>query len=276
MEDSRGQDRVLTITRSLAALVVPVLLVAFGMLYIFPDDSGKLFAWPVKPRMSAMMLGATYLGGAYFFSRVILARKWHTVRLGFIPVTAFAAILGLATILHWDKFTPGHISFILWAILYFSLPFIIPLVWLRNQKANSELILKETEWPTSLRLAFGVLGAVMTAASLALFFTPQGMISLWGWSLSPLTARVMAAMFMLPGLVGIGAAWDGHWSSVKVILQAQVVAILLILLAAWLNRGELAWESWGSWLFIGGLLLELGVIGWALSGSRKERAEGQE
>ena len=129
-------DRVLLASRILGGLVVPVLLVAFFMLYLLPDDSGLLFAWPIKPRMSAMMLGATYLGGAYFFSRVMVARRWHAVRLGFLPVSTFAGILGIATVLHWDKFTPNHISFVLWVILYFSLPFIIPLVWYANQRVN--------------------------------------------------------------------------------------------------------------------------------------------
>ena len=76
-------DRVLTASRVLAAIIVPVLVAAFIMLYLFPNDTGRLFAWPIKPTMSAMMLGATYLGGAYFFTRVVFARQWHTVRLGF-------------------------------------------------------------------------------------------------------------------------------------------------------------------------------------------------
>ncbi|MBN1248843.1 MAG: hypothetical protein JXC32_14375 [Anaerolineae bacterium] len=62
-EWDESQDCVLPMTRVLAAIVVPFLVVAFGMLYLFPDSSGAVFAWPIKPHMSAMMLGATYLGG---------------------------------------------------------------------------------------------------------------------------------------------------------------------------------------------------------------------
>jgi hypothetical protein len=60
-------DRVLMITRVLAGIVLPVLAIAFGMLYFFPNNSGLLFAWPVKPMMSAMMLGETYIGGYISF-----------------------------------------------------------------------------------------------------------------------------------------------------------------------------------------------------------------
>lgn len=50
-------DRVLPVTKILAALIVPILCAAFIMLYLFPNQSGMLFAWPIKPQASAMRLG---------------------------------------------------------------------------------------------------------------------------------------------------------------------------------------------------------------------------
>jgi hypothetical protein len=48
--------------------------------------------------MSAMMLGAACLGGAYFFVRAALARHWHRIGLRFLPVTTFATCLAFATL----------------------------------------------------------------------------------------------------------------------------------------------------------------------------------
>jgi hypothetical protein len=257
-------DRVLTASRVLAAIIVPVLVAAFIILYLFPNDTGRLFAWPIKPTMSAMMLGATYLGGAYFFTRVVFARQWHTVRLGFLPVTLFAAILGIATALHWDKFNHGQISFMLWSLLYFTLPFVIPMVWFINQRATrGEVPEKEKPLSAGFRLAIGILGGTMLAASAILLISPGAMIPVWSWSLTPLTARVMAAMFVLPGFVGVSVAVDGRWSSASIIFQAQVISILLILLGAMRATGEIQWGTWGSWVFLTGLGLELVLIGWA-------------
>lgn len=257
-------DRVLPMTRLLAAIIVPILLAAFIMLYLFPNDTGRLFAWPVKPPMTAMMLGATYLGGAYFFTRVVFSHQWHTVRLGFLPVSTFAGILGIATMLHWDKFTHGHIAFQLWALLYFVLPFVIPVVWYLNQRANrSSSQASEGVFSYPLRLAFGVVGGMMLAASAVLLVFPQVMIPAWPWPLSALTARVLAAMFALPGLVGLGVALDGRWSSASILFQAQVISILFFLLAMVINRAEIQWDQWGIWTFLGGLLLVLFLIGWA-------------
>jgi hypothetical protein len=259
-----AQDRVLVASRMLAAVIVPILVAAFIMLYLFPNDTGRLFAWPIKPPMSAMMLGATYLGGAYFFTRVVFTRKWHTVRLGFLPVSTFAGILGISTILHWDKFTQGHISFELWAFLYFTLPFGIPVVWYFNQQANrGNIQAGERSLSRGLRLAIGSLGAVLAAASVILLIAPQVMIPVWPWTLSPLTGRVMAAMFALPGLVGLGVAGDGHWSSASIIFQAQVLSILLFLVAMVRASDEIQWSQLGSWTFLAGLLLVMLIIGWA-------------
>lgn len=257
-------DRVLTASRVLAVIIVPVLVTAFLILYLFPSDTGRLFAWPIKPPMSAMLLGATYLGGAYFFARAALSRQWHTVRLGFVPVSTFAGILGITTLLHWDKFTHDHIAFKLWALLYFTLPPVILLVWYLNQQANREdTKTPERSFSRGLRLAFAAVGAVMVAASALLLIFPQVMIPAWPWTLSPLTARVMAAMFALPGLVGIGVAADGRWSSASILFQAQGLSILLFLIAIVRAMDNIAWSKWGSWAFLTGLLLVLLLIGWA-------------
>ncbi|HLC03645.1 MAG TPA: hypothetical protein VJK02_11455 [Anaerolineales bacterium] len=112
-----SEDRVLLLTRVLSAGIVPFLVAAFIILFFKPGESGRLFAWPVRPSMTAMMLGVTYLGGAYFFGAAAIIRQWHRIRLGFLPVTAFAATLGISTLIHLDRFSHGQLAFQLWALL---------------------------------------------------------------------------------------------------------------------------------------------------------------
>jgi hypothetical protein len=264
-------DRVLVVTRVLAAIIAPVLLAAFIMLYLLPGEAGRLFAWPIGPQMSAMMLGATYLGGAYFFVRVLLARSWQSVKLGLLPVATFAGILGIATALHWDAFTQGHISFILWAFLYFTLPFVIPVVWFINQRAAASPVpVGEPLLPRWIGLAFAVLGAVVLVATVLLLFASQSMIDAWPWRLSPLTSRVMSAMFALAGLVAVGIAIERRWSSARILLQAQAISIVLFLLAMAISRDDIAWDRIGSWLFLAGMLAFLAPIGMTELRARSE------
>src|SRR5689334_6755747 len=108
MPSIRRDDRILAYTRRLSLVIVPFLIAAFVILYLFPGDTGRLFAWPIRPTMSARVLAAAYLGGAYFFIRVQFLRSWTTVAHGYPPVALFAALLGAATVLHWDKFSHQH------------------------------------------------------------------------------------------------------------------------------------------------------------------------
>lgn len=256
--------------RLLALIIIPVLVSAFIILYFSQASATQRFAWPVSPQMSAMMLGATYLGGAYFFSCVLLASRWYHVQLGFIPVTAFASILGLATLLHWENFSHGTLAFQFWALLYFTLPFILPVAWFANWRSSrASTPPREIILPQWLRLLFAGVGLLMSVASLLLFLFPAQMIPAWPWTLSPLTARILSAMFVLPGLVAVGIAVDGRWGAARYVLQAQLVAIALILVAMVRAADTIEWSHAGAWLFVGGLALvvALAVIAFATSRS---------
>jgi hypothetical protein len=232
------------------------------MLYLLAQRSGELFAWPIKPPMTAMMLGAAYLGGVYFFVRVALAKQWHAIKAGFLPVTLFASLLGIATALHWDKFTHDHISFFTWTVLYFTTPFLVFGTWLVNRRTDPRTLEdRDVALPRWMRWLLGIAGALTLTISLLLFLFPQLMMSVWPRTLTPLTARVMGAMFGLPGLVGLGIASDRRWSAARIILQAQAFSIGLILIAAAISWSDFNPANISTWLFSGGLsALLIGII----------------
>jgi hypothetical protein len=239
----------------LSALLVPILTAAFVMIYLFPEQVGAdHFAWPMTPLMSSMMLGATYLGGAYFFMVVLLSRQWRHVWLGFLPVTVFAATLGITTLLHWDRFAHDRVAFQLWAFLYFSVPFILPVLWYRNLRLASGVGSgPDRSLPLVFRWIYGFLGAVLALAGILLFLFPEGMLPTWPWTITVLTARVMAAIFILPGLVGLSIAFKGSWSSARYLLQAQAFTILLMLIAVYVAHADFDWSRPVSWVFTSGL-----------------------
>jgi hypothetical protein len=119
--------------------MVPFLLVGFIVLMIWPDDTNLLFAWSIQSRMTALMLAAVYAGGAYFFSRVYLARQWHTVAMGFLPATLYAVLGGLITIIHWDDFNHSSIAFTVWVAMYGISSGLIPFVWWRNHQMDPRM-----------------------------------------------------------------------------------------------------------------------------------------
>jgi hypothetical protein len=227
---SDRDDRVLSATRWLSAAIIPFLIVAFAVLYPFPDDTGRLFAWPVTPTMTPMVLASVYLGGAYFFFRAATARQWHTVKGGFVPVGTFAALMGVATILHWDKFTHSHVAFWLWAGLYFTTPFLIFGVWWANRRRDVPGTSAELLIPVRVSRVIAILGGLSGLTALFLFLFPGRAAAVWPWMLTPLTAQVMGAIFAL-GIAGLGAPVDRRWSSARILLQVAVLMLALILVA---------------------------------------------
>ena len=259
-------DKIYRETKWLAAFVIPFLVAAFYILFLRPTETGELFAWQINPTMTSMMLASAYIGGVYYFAGVVTAKRWHYIKVGMLPVTAFASILGIATLLHWDRFNPSHISFFTWTALYMTTPFLVLATWLRNRATdpgiadpNDVMILVPWRW------GMGIVGAITITVSMLLFLQPALMISVWPWQLTPLTARVTSAMFALPGLVGLGIARDPRWSSARLILQTQAFSILFILISAVRAWAEFNQSNPVTYLFVGGLaLLLIGIIAFYL------------
>jgi len=252
-------DRVLPVTRWLSIAIIPFLVVAFAVLYPFPHDSGRLFAWPVRPTLTPMILASVYLGGAYFFLRAAMAEQWHTVKGGFVPVGTFATLMGVATILHWGKFTHSHVAFWLWAGLYFTTPLLVFGVWWANRRRDVSAAGAELLVPVRVSRVIAVLGALSVLTALFLFVFPGRAVAIWPWMLTPLTARVMGAIFAL-GIAGLGAPADRRWSSARILLQVAALMLALILAAGVRASGELDPSNAMTWLIGFGFAAVLAAI----------------
>ena len=155
--DKSRTDQITIETRITAAFIVVVLLLAFVALYVRPDHTDQDFAWTILPRTSAVLIGAGYTAGAYFFIRLLADRKWHHYQAGFLPITAFTVCMLVATLLHWGRFHQGSLAFYSWTIIYILTPLAVPFLWWRN-RATASLDLEETDVHFSSTIRW-VLGA---------------------------------------------------------------------------------------------------------------------
>jgi hypothetical protein len=246
-------DSVLPATRLLSAVIVPFLVVAFVVLFGLPKDTDRFFAWTINPPMTPMMLGGVYLGGAYFFVQAFRATQWHTVKAGFVSVAVFASLMGVATVIHWDRFNHSHVAFWLWAGLYFTTPFLVAGTWLANRRTEVGRSPDDLLLPPVARVLMGGVGATAVAAGLFLFLLPTRAIDVWPWMITPLTSRVLGAIFML-GVAGLGVFADPRWSTARLMVQVGAFMMSLILVSAARAQDDFDSTRIMTWLFVAGFV----------------------
>ena len=258
MNRTARDDRVFPETRVVSAVIVPFLIAGFVILYLFPDDTERLFAWTIKPRMTPLVMGAGYIAGAYFFARAVFASRWHEVGLGFLPTAAFTYPMALATFLHWDKFNHGHVSFWIWTALYIITPLLVPALWLRNRSTDprtpdrSDIVI-----PWLVRWVMGVVGTVELVVGLIMFLWPDPLILVWPWTLTPLTARILAGWFALPGVGGLVIALEPRWSASRIALEGAILWSALILVGVTRAWGDFDQTNPLTWVYVGAFGLTL-------------------
>jgi hypothetical protein len=271
----RRDDRIVPTTKLLSVFIAPFLVVAFVLLYFFPSDTGRLFAWTIKPTMTPMVLASAYMGGFFFFCRVPFERRWAAVKSGFMSVAVFASLLGLATILHWAKFNHGHIAFWLWAGLYFVAPFLVVAAWLNNRRFARSPRPDEYRLRGAERWVIGLVGIAALTTGVLMFVLPDVMIAAWPWFLTPLTCRVIGAIFCL-GSAGIGVLADSRWINVKLMTQVELVMLTLILFAAVRAHDEFFTDRPMTWLMlVGFMLVTVASAALLISVPRRERASAR-
>lgn len=261
----------LPFTRALAWFIAPVLVLAFVLLWPVPSNTERRFAWHITPTLTPMVLASAYVGGAYFFVRVARSRAWHTVKGGLLPVTTFATLLGIATILHWDKFTHSSPAFWLWAALYFTAPLLVAYAYLTNRRHDLPGDAGDLHISVVVARLIAGVGVLALATGLFLFVFPSVAISVWPWALTPLTARVMGAIFCL-GLAGLGVLADRRWGSARILVQVGFVMLGLIVVSGVRAHDELLTERPLTWAFVVGFPLLVVVM--ALWYAHMERRRG--
>lgn len=243
-------------TRWLSLFITTVLVAAVALLWVVPGRTDELWAWPVKPKMTPLFMASAYAAGAYFFARGWRTRHWHRISSGFPGIAVFAAMMFVATLIHWDKFNHGDgpffaaATFYGWTVLYAISPLLVGWVWVRNRGVdNGAPESVDAVVPQGLRAVAAVGGAAAVALGSLIYLVPSVGVHHWPWTLSPLTARVIASFVVEGGLVGVFLGRDRRWSAWRILTQTAAIGSLLVLVGA-----ARAWDDWDrgalTWLFL--------------------------
>jgi len=269
MSTSSARDgRLLPETRWAALVVFVILVPAVIVLWGMPDETPERWAWTIKPELTPIFLGSGYGAGAYFFFRTFRARSWHPSSAGVLGASVFAALMLIATIIHWDRFNHGDAPFLAafafygWVSVYIVSPLVVFFLWWRNRTTDSgEPRPGEAIVPPRVRLAARLFGVAAVIAAAVFFLSTRTAIDLWPWKLTPLTARVLASFTAQVGVGALVLSAERRWSGWRLIVQTFFVATAFLLVGA----GR-AWEDFDdgdemTYLYLGGLVAtDLGLL----------------
>lgn len=159
-------------------------------------------------------------------------------------------------------------AFWLWAFLYFTAPFLVFGGWLANRRLAAPASGDELRPGTVARWLTGLVGILALAQGIVMFLVPAQAIPLWPWTLTPLTCRVVGAIFCL-GSAGIGVLADPRWTTIRLMLQVELLMVSLMLIAAVRARTEFDTGRPLTWPMLGGFVAAL--VGSAYLWFRMER-----
>ena len=157
---------------------------------------------------------------------------------------------------HWDVFSHHHVTFWIWATLYFTTPFLGFGTWLSNRRTAGVPAAEQLRLSRPARWVVGLVGFVALVQGLVMFVAPGLVAPFWPWSVTPLSCRVIGAIFCL-GCAGLVVFTDPRWSTLKLVLQVEMIMVTLILVAALGAATEFDSHNAMTWLLGGGSLRSL-------------------
>lgn len=230
------------LTRWVALAVIFFLADAVQLLLLLPDRTGELFAWAIDPQVTSLVLGAAYVAGGYFFVRVVMTDSWQRVAAGFPAVIVFVWGAAGATALHLDRFMHDGLSFAAWAAIYAVAPVGLPLLYLAQRRA-ARAPLADSPMSARARVLLGGVGGAVVIAALLAFLAPQSTIDVWPWTLTPLTARIVATVMALFGSLWVSVALHGGRTAARIPLEAHALGLAFLLVAAARGLGDIDWTN---------------------------------
>ncbi|MEA2361917.1 MAG: hypothetical protein QOD71_1062 [Thermoleophilaceae bacterium] len=254
-------DSVLPATHWAALAVFLILVPAVIILWGFPGRTDDLWAWTIKPDLTPIFLGSSYAGGAYFFWQTFRSNRWHPSSAGMLSASAFAAAMLVATLIHWDKFNHGDaptlaaLAFYGWVGVYILSPGIVFALWLQNHRRDPRTPEPgDAVLPPNVLLGARVFGVGAIIGAAVFFISPDTAIDIWPWSLTPLTARVLACFTFEVGVAATLLSLDPRWSSWRLLVQTFLVATAFLLVGAIRAFDDFDTGNVMTWLYLGGLL----------------------
>lgn len=219
-------------------------------LFVLTEKTDRYFAWTIDPPLTAAFLGASYWASAVFEWSAARRRYWSHARIAVPAVFIFTVLTLVVSLIHLDKFHLGAEFEALttavtwgWMAIYVTVPLIMGIVWLRQQRrpgADPQAGPGLSRW---LRIALGIHVAVLAVVGIWLLVAPASAMSLWPWALTPLTARAIGAWLISLAIVAVHCLWENSALALRPAGWAYLAFGILQSVALARYPDEVAWST---------------------------------
>ena len=173
----------------------------------------------------------------------------------------FVWFAGVATLLHLDRLSGGTIPRVSWIALYVVAPLLVPALFLANRSRFGPPPVGR-RLDDAVRVALGASGSAMIALAIVAFVAPAAAIDVLPWPATLLTLRVLATVCALYGTVGVAVALRPDATGSRIPLEAQLIGLVVALIAIARGRAAINWESAVAPVIIAAIagVLAIGVV----------------
>jgi len=219
----------------------------FVLWFLIRPDWGIYFAWPVKPALTALFLGAGFMLRSYFGYHLWREKDWYKLRWSIHGDFVFLGTLFVATWWHMTEMN-WHIEGVstglrifslviahVWVLAYTFEPLTIFLLSPREAEANSPVPVELSQGPLIPELKTVLLG-IFYAGSLVwalLFFNTDFANLRWPWELNAFDSRIMSAWPGACATWAITMYFMKDWAEVKIGVRA-LLTFFLALFVIWI------------------------------------------
>jgi hypothetical protein len=231
--------------------------------FILSTETERLFAWTINPPLTAAFLGANYF--AAFFLALFAAREriWAYAAISYVVSVVFTSGTLFATLLHLDKFNFDNVNGWLWTIVYLTVPPYLVLVGIGQLRVRGEDPPRSAPIPGWLVWLVAAQAAIALVVGVLLFAAPSTADELWPWTLTPLTARTVAAWSLALAAGLAFTAWQRDWTRVRIATPTYVAIPVLQFVAVARFSDTVDWSDVKLWAYLVFLasVLALGLYG---------------
>ncbi|HSL30176.1 MAG TPA: hypothetical protein VK900_13330 [Anaerolineales bacterium] len=213
-------------------------VVAGPVLYFFPDDTARYFAWTIQHPLTPVFMGAAYFAG---IGNLLAVRedRWSLARVQLPAIIVFSSLMLIATLLHIPIFDWSHPVAWAWLVVYVISPMAATIVFFQMERGFNPPQFESRQMPRGFSTLIIIAGGIQALIGAALFLFPEHVSPLWAWSLTPLTSRVIGGWWLSGAALQLMLARQETLHTAYVGLLANLLINSLLVAGALLHFGEL-------------------------------------